>query len=104
MPLTFYALRGYAGAYANWHWYGDNEEAMYDAAKYMVMGIRGVEMISNARSLYSIHAYNSTVSFLKNKLSEAEFSTLLTDTKMYHVDISKDAAGENNLTPATAGK
>ena len=104
MPLTFYALRGYAGAYANWHWHGDNEEAMYDAAKYMVMGIRGVEMISNARSLYSIHAYNSTVSFLKNKLSEAEFATLLTDTKMYHVDISKDATGENNLTPATAGK
>lgn len=104
MPLTFYALRGYAGAYENWHWHGDDEEAMYDAAKYMVMGIRGVEMISNARSLYSIHAYNSTVSFLKNKLSEAEFATLLTDTKMYHVDISNDAAGENKLTPATADK
>lgn len=99
MPLTFYALRGYAGAYANWHWYGDNEEAMFDAAKYMVMGIRGVEMISNARSLYSIHAYNSTVSFLKNKLSDAEFQTLLTDTKMYHVDINNDANGENKLTP-----
>lgn len=104
MPLTFYALRGYAGAYANWHWHGDDEEAMYDAAKYMVMGIRGVEMISNARSLYSIHAYNSTVSFLKNKLSEAEFATLLTDTKMYHVDISQKATDKNNLTPATAGK
>lgn len=99
MPLTFYALRGYAGAYKNWHWvWNDNEEAMYDAAKYMVMGIRGVEMISNAKSLYSVNAYNSTVSFLKNKLSEAEFQTLLTDTKMYHVELSKDDAGANKLT------
>lgn len=98
MPLTFYSLRGYAGVYANWHWYGDNEEAMFDAAKYMVMGIRGVEMISNARSLYSVHAYNSTVSLLKNKLSEAEFQTLLTDTKMYHVDISTEATGSNTCT------
>lgn len=99
MPLSFYALRGYAGCYSNWHWYGDDEAAMFDAAKYMVMGIRGIEMISNARSLYSIHAYNSTVSFLKNKLSEAEFQTLLTDTKMYHVDINNDTDGENKLTP-----
>lgn len=98
MPLTFYSLRGYAGVYANWHWHGDNEEAMYDAAKYMVMGIRGVEMISNARSLYSVHAYNSTVSLLKNKLSEAEFQTLLTDTKMYHVDISSDPTGSNKCS------
>ena len=102
MPLSFYALRGYAGAYENWHWYGDDEEAMFDAAKYMVMGIRGVEMISNARSLYSIHAYNSTVSFLKSKLGPEEFQELLTDTKMYHVDISNDAEGENKLTPAQA--
>jgi len=95
MPLTFYALRGYAGAYENWHWHGDNEEAMFDAAKYMVMGIRGVDMISNARSPYSIHAYNSTVTFLKDKLSKDEFQTLLTDTKMYHVDISSDATDSN---------
>lgn len=98
MPLTFYSLRGYAGAYENWHWHGDNEEKMYDAAKYMVMGIRGVEMISNAKSMYSINAYNSTVEFLKDKLSEAEFQTLLTDTKMYHVEINDDASGENKLT------
>ena len=52
-------------------------------------------MISNARSLYSVHAYNSTVSLLKNKLSDAEFQTLLTDTKMYHVDISNEATGSN---------
>ena len=102
MPLSFYALRGYAGAYSNWHWYGDDEEAMFDAAKYMVMGIRGVEMISNARSLYSIHAYNSTVTFLKNKLGPEEFQSLLTDTKMYHVDISNEADGANKLTPYEA--
>lgn len=103
MPLTFYSLRGYAGVYANWHWHGDNEEAMYDAAKYMVMGIRGVEMISNARSLYSVHAYNSTVSLLKNKLSEAEFQTLLTDTKMYHVDICSDPTGTNKCDEYSNG-
>lgn len=97
MPLTFYALRGYAGAYDNWHWHGDDEEAMYDAAKFMVMGIRGIEMISNAKSLYSINAYNSTVSFLKNKLSEAEFQTLLTDTKMYHVDLAEDVTSRNTI-------
>ena len=97
MPLTFYALRGYAGAYENWHWHGDNEEGMYDAAKFMVMGIRGIEMISNAKSLYSVNAYNSTVSFLKNKLSEAEFQTLLTDTKMYHVDLAEDVTSKNTI-------
>lgn len=104
MPLTFYSLRGYAGVYANWHWYGDDEEAMFDAAKYMVMGIRGVKMIENARSLYSVHAYNSTVSLLKNKLSEAEFKTLLTDTKMYHVDISDDPIDSNRCVEYGMGK
>ena len=108
MPLAFYCLRGYAGAYAHWHWHGDNEEAMYKAAKYMVIGIRGVSMIANAGSFYSIDAYNSTVAFLKNKLSPAEFDTLLSETKMYHVDMrTKDYEDSNptdRLLPVNAKK
>ena len=98
MPLAFYSLRGYAGAYTNWHWHGDNDEEMYKAAKYMVIGIRGVSMIVNAGSFYSIDAYNSTVSFLKNKLGADEFDTLLSETKMYHVDMRTKDYEDNNPT------
>jgi len=98
MPLTFYSCRGYAGVYQNAHWWNDDEEKMYEAAKYMVMGIRGIEMISNAQSPYAVDAYNQTVDYLKYKLSDAEFKTLQTNTKMYHVDIDrKDGAGRNML-------
>lgn len=95
LQMGAYAQRAYAEICAAKGFWNDDEELMMAAARRYVVAIRGIDMIQNAHSMYSVSAYTTVIEKLKNEFDEKEFKALCTQTKLYKVDIVDDPMTTN---------